>query len=200
MKGKFLWVAAITVILVLGVTLLASGQSLWHKFGEDDRRGEESGEQTVIATIQGEEYAVNAGFLQTTYSYYQLTPEPHDEAWVKEHFVAQELLYREAQSYGLAATPEEVDQYIAFLRENQNPPEAYDTLSEYLKGRGMTEEEYWQKSWGIYRKLVSMDKLDDKLSEDYFKQRPDATVEDYYEYYQNEYRPALFEKYQVKML
>ena len=131
MKHKKLFVAVIAIILVLSLTLLASGQSLMQHMGKEDRQSEEDGEMTVIAYIQGEEFTVNTGYLETTYSYYQQTLEPKDEDRVKEFFVAHELLYRESQAQGLNASPEEVDEYIAFLREDQhNTPEAYAALCE----------------------------------------------------------------------
>ena len=201
MKHKSLFVAAIAILLVLGLALLASGQSMWQRMGEVEQQGEKDGEQTVIAFIQGEELTIASGFLESSYYYYQQTLEPHDETWVKEHFVAIELLYREAQALGLEASPEVVDNHIAFLREDlQNTPESYEALLDYQKGRGMTEDEHWEETWELYQRQLSIEKLGEKLNNDYFSQHPGATDDDYNEYYRNEYLPQLFDKYQVEML
>lgn len=61
--------------------------------GEEERQGDEHGDQTIIAYIQGEEFTINSGHLEASYLYYQQTLEPHDESWVKEHFVAIGLLF-----------------------------------------------------------------------------------------------------------
>ncbi len=201
MKRKYFFIIGLAIVLVLGITLLASGQTLWQEIGQREVQAENDNEMTVIAFIQGEEFAVNSGYLENAYYYYQRTQEPMNEAEVREFYVANELLYREAQAQGLSAGPEEVNAYIAELRENlSDDPEGYAELSDYLGGLGITEDEYWETHLEDYQKELTIEKLGDKLLDNYFSQYPDATADEYQEYYRNEYRPWLFDKYQVEML
>lgn len=201
MKKKFFFIIALSIMLILGISLLASGQTMWQLIGQRDLHAEKDNDMTVIARIQGEEFAVNSGYLENAYYYYQRTQDPMNEAEVREFYVANELLYREAQAQGLSTGPEEVNAYIAELRENlSSDPEGYAEFSDYLGGLGITEDEYWESHFEDYQKELTIEKLGNRLLDNYFSQYPDSTADKYQEYYHNEYRPQLFDKYQVEML
>ena len=193
MKRKSFLIVALALVFVLGLALLDSPRIRWQQRGETD------GDRTVIAYIRGEAYAVDTVFLEDAYSFYRQTPEPHDEAWVKEFLVANELLYREAVAQGLEAGPEEVDEYIASLRQAlPGDPEGYAVFLDDLQERGLTEEEYWTVSREAIQKELSIEKLGEKLQADYIIQHPTDLA--YHDYYLSVYRPQLFDKYRVEML
>ena len=176
--------------------------ALWEQVGELDRQSEEDDQKTVIARIQGEDFAVDSDYLKTAYYYYRFTQDPKTEAEVREFYVVQELLLRESSTMsGSGVTPAAVDEHIARLRENlSGDPEGYAEFCDYLRGLGQTEDEYWETHWDEYSTELTREKLGERIKDDYFSQHPDATIEEYQEYYRNEYRPWLFAKYQVEML
>ena len=174
---------------------------LWQQIGQLDQQSEGDETATVIAVIQGEEFSIDSDRLETAYYYYQFTQNPMNEAEVREFYVSNELLYREAHAQGLNVSSEEVDEYIANLREDlSGDPEGYAEFCDYLLGLGQTEDEYWETHREEYNEELLREKIGEKLMDDYYSQHPDATVEQYYEYYRTQYRPQLFEKYQVEML
>lgn len=230
MKRKALLIVALVVVLALGAILWILGgspgqpgddregqaeteteaeeailpdyvSSLWQRIGEHDAQAETEGEMTVIALIRGEEFAVNSGHLENACSFYQHTPEPRNEAEVKELYVENELLYREGQEQGLNAGPAEVDGHIAALKDNlSGDPEGYAELTSYLEGLGLSEAEYWESHREEYQRELTIEKLGEKLREEYFSRNPDDTIEQYQQYYRDVYRARLFEKYQVEMV
>ena len=229
MKRKALLIIALVVVLALGATLWVldgslrqrsddrEGQeeaeaaeeailpdyvsSLWQRIGEHDAQAETDGELTVIALIRGEEFAVNSGHLENACYFYQHTQEPLNEAEVRELYVANELLYREGQEQGLNAGPAEVDERIAALKENlSGDPEGYAELKAYLQGLGLSEDEYWETHREEYQRELTIEKLGEKLREEYFSRHPYDTAEQYQQYYRDVYRAQLFNKYQVEMV
>lgn len=182
------------------IRFVADG-ALWQQIGQLEQQSEKDDRTAAIALIQGEEFAVDFDRLNTAYYYYQFTPEPMNQAEVREFYVANELLYREAQAQGLNAGPEEVDEYIAKLREDlPGDPEGYAEFCDYLRGLGLTEDEYWETHREEYHEELTREKLGEKLRADYYKEQPGTTAVSFDEYYRNEYRPWLFEKYRVEML
>ena len=196
---KWIWLIP-AILLLLLIAGFAFGESLWTEIGRRDANAaNERADGTLLATIQGEEFRSN-GFETMLGDYALLGNEKDPEEYARKQ-VFQELLLREAESRGFSVDEAAVKQHVKQTKAAmEQSPEAKATLREYLRGLGMKEKEYWEISETVYRKWLLTSQLDAALRQEYFAENPNATDDDFHDYYMNEYRDSLFESYQVQML
>ncbi|TZE82312.1 SurA N-terminal domain-containing protein [Calorimonas adulescens] len=143
-------------------------------------------------------------------------PVPPKPSWdadsALQKMIDDELLYQEAKSKGYEVSMEEAQKYADQTRETiqkivdgeidtPNRDEmiaAYDNLKEFIKGMGMTEDEYWQPLVPEYQKALAIGKLRKEiLSSIPAEKRIDT---EYIDSYMKSYIDKLKSKYKVEII
>ncbi|SHM91899.1 SurA N-terminal domain-containing protein [Caldanaerovirga acetigignens] len=129
-----------------------------------------------------------------------------------DRFIDNEVLYQEAKSQGLEVSYEEAKKYAEEVRKSINDAcagkievadrqefmEIQNYIKQYIKGLGLSEDEYWNKLIPGYQKFLSIGKLKEKIlsSMPEEERRDPAKVHSYFEQYKNNLR----KKYNIEIL
>ncbi|MCF6097767.1 SurA N-terminal domain-containing protein [Thermovorax subterraneus] len=139
-------------------------------------------------------------------------PQKASPAELLDRFIDNEVLYQKAKSQSLEVSYEEAKKYAEEVRKSINDAlagkiqvadrqefiEIQNYIKQYIKGLGLSEDEYWNKLIPGYQKFLSIGKLKEKIlssmSEE--ERRDPAKVRSYFEQYKNNLR----KKYNVEIL
>lgn|GEM_PF-2905751 len=124
-----------------------------------------------------------------------------DDEVIKK-IVTDRLLYKEAVKAGVTLTDDEVWHYMNETKETmKKDPEVYKFYLSYLKDTGMTEDEYWEKSFPVYKRAYTTGKYRKYLKGKFAADHPDISATDLHkafdEYY-DKYTDDLYEEYTRK--
>lgn len=82
------------------------------------------------------------------------------EMEIISQLILEELLLKEAEKVGVVISDEEVRQYMDEVRVNMpNDKVGYDTFMLFIRNSGWTEDEYWIKSFPVYKKAYTIGKF-----------------------------------------
>ncbi|MEM3486048.1 MAG: SurA N-terminal domain-containing protein [Candidatus Methanomethyliaceae archaeon] len=196
-KKGFLAGSLVAIVFLIGSwTVLGYGQehqsitSLWHELGERFKLSNApENKNRVIARINGEE-ATLAEFLdRKAILQAKAKSEGKDESQVSNRdafnlVVSFKVQVAEAKRRGINVTEEEVDRLIQQQRTNATNSSVVkvdpDALPAFLKGLGISEEEYW----GKYLRSKYRDSLYlIKLRQIIYNQLPGGSIQDQYKAY-----------------
>lgn len=104
-------------------------------------------------------------------------PQEVDPDQILDRLIENEVLYQEAKAQGLDVSYEEAANYANEIRRIQqqivsgeitvpNPEEYFliqEMITQYIKGMGVTEDDYWAMTVPIYQKTLSIGKLKAKV-------------------------------------
>lgn len=106
----------------------------------------------------------------------------------KDEVVCDKLVYKEALKQGIVVTSQEIDDYVKQAREMiKQDPASKQMVDDYIKGLGLTEEEYWEKAKDEYKVQLTISKyktsVEDEFSKSVKKDDPQYT-DKYLKFYQ----------------
>ena len=82
------------------------------------------------------------------------------EMEIISQLILEELLLKEAEKVGVVISDEEVRHYMDEVRANMpNDKVGYDTFMLFIRNSGWTEDEYWIKSFPVYKKAYTIGKF-----------------------------------------
>ena len=179
------------LLLLIVLLLLLPASWLWQSFA----RGENN-DVTVIASIQGVDYAVPS--LEKRLAVYEQQGRPQQEAELKQRLVEREVFYREACAAGCSVDRETVEHYIDDARQAlPQDPVTYEMFRQELEVLGLSEDEYWETSYHEYEQMMVNGLYYRQLESEYWHGQLPAAPIDFETWYQDTYLPQLLEKYQV---
>ena len=164
------------VILAAGGTAAAYSavrSSRERQAGDFYRAAAENGSDRVAATYKGQE------ILWSAVEYNQNMNIMRDEETAKTYasdrdavnrIIENMILLEEAEAQGLAATPEEIEDMVASVREAYAIPEGKEMLDEYCQGAGITVEEYFDLIREQAPGTIARQKLKDAVGEEYCRE------------------------------
>lgn len=146
----------------------------------------------------------------------QSLPVPPKPIWdydkVLQKLIEDELIYQEAKSEGYEVSMEYAQKYADQTRETiqkivngeidtpdkEDTIKVYNNVKEYMKGMGMTEDEYWDSVMPEYQRALTIGKFKGKLRNEIpAEKRNDA---EYVDSYMKSYTDKLWDKYNVEIL
>ena len=105
--------------------------------------------------------------------------------------------YPKQKKQKIEISDEELQSQIKFQRENlPNDKQAYEKMQNYIKGLGISEDEYWKSVEPIYEKLLIIGKLKNSyLKEEFMKSNKNISKKDLEEKFRDYY-----EEYKANLL
>ncbi len=162
-------IVALLAITLISVNVLADPKdqvldsvNKYYQYGQLLSEAQVQAENNVVATIEGEPIAIDDAIIKSQI----LMGNANTETEAVQYLVTQKLLLREAEDQGIIIDNKEVNDFIKKQKESYNSKDAKEykaELDEFIRGLGLTEEEYWIKYYEEYRSELVIRKLQIQL-------------------------------------
>lgn len=149
----------------------------------------------VIAIINGEE------IYKKEFETYKLITEEKDNKIVFEQLINDKILTQLAKEAGISVTDEEVENGIKSSKETYGKAtdEQREPIQAYMKGAGISEEEYWERVKVVIPIIMMQYKYKEKMKVEYKKENNITDIEFDMEKF-DEYIKTLIEKEKSKVV
>ena len=146
----------------LVVLIVAGGWFAFSYFGQSSVGNQQSGDQQVVATVNGESISQQELDVQVERLKQQTnsTSSGQLEEQALEQLVSNVLVRQEAEKEGIEITDEEINQEIESLKQSLGEDTSYE---EQLKAAGMTQKEHKEL---LKEQLLTNKYLETQISED----------------------------------
>lgn len=206
-KKKIISLLSLFILFILLICLTSIGYALSSNnikdFGENIKSILNSKDKDeVVLVVNGTNiYKKQFDILKATY----ISSNPNiTDKDVFDKLIERQLLFDEAVKNGVSISDEKVAEIIEYTKKavHSNPTE-YDRLKNYLKGLGVSEDEYWQQSTPTYKKMLIMGEYKNNHLKKAFEESNNITnkseleqkFKQYYEQYINDLKSKSTIKY-----
>ncbi len=183
MKKKNVIIIVVAVVVLLGALAVgvASENDFFSRYGELGKKHQQTeAEDTSETAIQGESFSI------TTVEYNNLVEDyvfsGNDEATSQkralEILIEKYTMFNLAKEKGYVVDDAYLDDLIKTQKEDISKADNASDFYDYLDGRGMTEDEYWQSEYENLRMWESIGAYKQALQEQYLKDNQCALTDE----------------------
>ena len=147
---------------------------------------------------ESEDITITEDEIQYYKAMYSLDGVSKSDEEIKKKLIKDRLLLKEAEKAGVTLTDEEVKYNMEQTREGLHKSDETLFIS-FLENAGMTEEEYWEKAFPVYKKAYIIGKykkfyLKEKFRENNASLKDEDFNTEFAEYY-SQYCEELYQEY-----
>ncbi len=201
MKNKKMMICVIS-ILVLALTVsaivFATSDNKGALLGQIFKQYKVDQKDSGGKVYESEDIIITEDQLQYYKAMYSLDGVSKSDEEIKKKLITDMLLLEEAEKAGITLTDEEVKYNMEQTREGLHKSDETLFIS-FLENAGMTEEEYWEKAFPVYKKAYIIGKykkfyLEEKFRENNASLKDEDFNTEFAEYY-SQYCEELYQEY-----
>ena len=167
------------IVIFISVNVLANsttkGTNLvdkYYEYGSLNNEYSNPSEKTQVAVITGEPYVIDN--YNNTIKGCLLMDQAETKEEAVEYLVTQEVLEREAHAQNIVVDDKAVDSFIEEQKRiyaSEEGKECKDDLNAFINGLGLTENEYWEKYYEVYREQLEIGELKEQLYDEFLYEK-----------------------------
>lgn len=171
-KARIVFIA-VCISLALSITVFGNDRTTMFQVGRYANEATKTISKATVAAYKG--FTVTQADIDYQKNINSLNENPYvdkneTDLEIVNRLISAKILLEVAESKGLSATEEEVNEMLTFLKESYNQyPEAAKTVNEYCQGAGITLEEYWEGLEEQAPRTITRQKVKDDFTQEYCK-------------------------------
>jgi hypothetical protein len=196
--NKIIFVGMLVVFcLTIAYSLASANSGFGENIGNIFKKytvNQNTDEDTVIAKFGN--LTITRNDIDYYKEFYSLNGEEKTDDAIIDSILLKTLLYEEAKKTGMEVSDDDVKENMEKVRNSiLNNEEAHIDFLNFIKASGMTEDEYWENSFFVYKRAYSISNykknyLKPMLREKY-KNLSNAEFEEAFNNYYKEYEDEL---------
>lgn len=176
------------LLIVIGISTIATSSNKFFEVGQKLKEISDNNDLNAVALI-GDNRITKATFnsFKALYSAGNIVLTDDE---LLDKLIEREIIYQQAAKENIVVNEEEVDKALQEQKDIViRDKEAYEEVQNLIKGRNISEEEYWENLREGIKKALIRGKYKNKLKEEFKKEHPDIEQSEfeakYKEYYNN---------------